>query len=118
MNAAMALSLASSGMVAEVMQRLVADPNSRVRLIAASALLFADSSNIDAGAVLIESLEDPALRVRAAAHELVESLGASSAAHVIGLNHGEQSPEGSAIAELRTADRTPQGGVAEHHQTA
>ncbi len=77
MNAAMALTLAPTGTVVEVMQRLVADVNSRVRLIAASSLLSADSSNASAGAVLTESLEDPALRVRAAAHELVESLGAS-----------------------------------------
>ena len=55
MNAAMALKLAPAGMVAEVMQRLVADPNSRVRLIAASSLLSADSSNPSAGAVLSRS---------------------------------------------------------------
>lgn len=67
MNAAMALTLAPTGTVVEVMQRLVADVNSRVRLIAASSLLSADSSNASAGAVLTESLEDPALRVRAAA---------------------------------------------------
>ena len=42
MNAAMALKLAPAGEVLEVMQRLVADPNSRVRLIAAGSLLAAD----------------------------------------------------------------------------
>ena len=61
------------------MQRLVADPNSRVRLIAAGSLLSADASNAVAGAVLMEALGDPALRVREAALELVESLGASGA---------------------------------------
>ena len=54
--------------VIEVMQRLVADPNSRVRLIAASSLLSAESGNTIAGAVLLEALEDPAPRVREAAH--------------------------------------------------
>ena len=54
-NAAMALSLAPAGMVAEVMQRLVSDSSSRVRLIAASSLLSAESSNPSAGAVLREA---------------------------------------------------------------
>ena len=73
-NAAMALSLAPAGMVAEVMQRLVAVSSSRVRLIAASSLLSAESSNPSPGAVLREALEDPALH-RAAAHDLLESPG-------------------------------------------
>jgi HEAT repeat protein len=83
-NAAMALSLAPAGMVAEVMQHLVSDSSSRVRLIAASSLLSAESSNPSAGAVLREALEDPALRVRAAAHDLLESLGSSGAAQATG----------------------------------
>jgi HEAT repeat protein len=98
MNAATALKLAPTGMVTEVMQRLVADPNSRVRLIAASSLLSAESSNSSAGAVLMDALEDPALRMRAAAHELVESLGAAGAAHVLGLTNGEESPDDSTMA--------------------
>jgi HEAT repeat protein len=98
MNAAMALSLAPTGTVSEVMQRLVADPNSRVRLIAARSLLSAESSNPTAGAVLREALEDPALRVRGAAHELVESLGASGAASALGLRNGEESRDDSAVA--------------------
>jgi HEAT repeat protein len=93
MTAAMALKLAPAGMVAEVMQRLVADPNSRVRLIAAGSLLSAESSNSSAGAVLVEALEDPTPRVREAALELVEFLGASGAGHVLGLKNGEESPD-------------------------
>ena len=80
MNAAMALKLAPAGAVVEVMQHLVADPNSRVRLIAASSLLAAEPGNTQAGAVLVEALGDPALRVREAALELVESLGTGGAA--------------------------------------
>ncbi len=82
MNAAMALRLAPAGEVLEVMQHLVADPNSRVRLIAAGSLLFAEASDTVAGAVLMEALGDPALRVREAARELLESLGAGGAAFV------------------------------------
>jgi hypothetical protein len=89
----MALKLAPADMVKEVMQRLVAVSNPRVRLIAASKLLAADSSNSNAVAVLADALEDPAPRVREAARELVESLGASREPHVLGLTNGEASPE-------------------------
>jgi HEAT repeat protein len=85
MNAAMALKLAPAGAVGEVMQHLVADPNSRVRLIAASFLLAAGLGGAEAGAVLVEALGDPALRVRRAALELVESLGTGGAAFLEGL---------------------------------
>ncbi len=67
------------------MRHLVADPNSRVRLIAAGPLLFAEASDTVAGAVLMEALGDPALRVREAARELLESLGAGGAAFVTSL---------------------------------
>ena len=78
MNAARALKLAPADAVINVMQRLVADPNSRVRLIAASSLLVAEPGNTLAGAVLVESLEDPVLRVREAALVLLDSLGAQA----------------------------------------
>ena len=81
----MALKLAPAGAVADVMHQLVADPNSRVRLIAASSLLSAESNDADAGAVLVEALGDPALRVREAALDLFESLGNEGAAILEGL---------------------------------
>ena len=74
MSAATALKLAPAEAVIDVMQHLVADPNSRVRLIAASSLLVAEPGNILAGAVLTESLQDPVLRVREAALELLEAV--------------------------------------------
>ena len=74
-NAARALERAPVEAVINVMQHLVADPNSRVRLIAASSLLVADPGNALAGAVLVQSLEDPVLRVREAALVLLDSLG-------------------------------------------
>jgi HEAT repeat protein len=80
MNAAMALRLAPAVAVGTVMQHLVADPNSPVRLIAAGSLLSAEPGNTMAAAVVVEALSDPALRVRKAALELVESLGAGGAA--------------------------------------
>ena len=80
MNAALTLKLAPAGAVGAVMRHLVADPNSRVRLIAASSVLSVEPGNSRAGAVLVEALADPALRVRKAALELVESLGTGGAA--------------------------------------
>ena len=80
MNAAMALKLAPAAAVIDVMQHLVADPNSRVRLIAAGSLLAAEPGNTMAGAVLVEALEDPVLRVREAALDLLDSLGAGGMA--------------------------------------
>jgi HEAT repeat protein len=74
-NAAMALRLAPAASIGDVMRRLVADPNSRVRLIAAGSVLSEEPASGEAGAVLVEALGDPALRVRKAALELVESLG-------------------------------------------
>lgn len=79
MNAAMALRLAPAAAVSEPMQHLIADPNSRVRLIAAGSLLSTEPSNTTAAAVVVEALADPALRVRKAALELVESLGTGGA---------------------------------------
>jgi HEAT repeat protein len=80
LNAARALKLAPAEAVIAVMQHLVADPNSRVRLIAASSLLAAEPGHAQAGAVLVESLEDPVLRVREAALVVLDSLGEGGAA--------------------------------------
>jgi HEAT repeat protein len=80
MNAALALKRAPADAVGEIMQHLVADANARVRLIAASFLLAAGLGNAEAGAVLVGALGDPALRVRQAALELIESLGPGGAA--------------------------------------
>jgi HEAT repeat protein len=85
MNAAMALRLAPAGTVGDAMQHLVADPNSRVRLVAAGFLLAAGLGGAEAGAVLVDALGDPAKRVRTAALELVESLGTGGTAFLEGL---------------------------------
>jgi hypothetical protein len=64
------------------MRHLVEDPNTRVRLIAASCLLSVDPGDAKAGAVLVEALGDPAPRVRKGALELVETLGPAGAVFV------------------------------------
>ena len=60
--------------VAEVMQHLLADPNPRVRLVAASYLLSTGSYDAEAGAVLVDALAAPVPRVREEALDLFESL--------------------------------------------
>jgi HEAT repeat protein len=57
------------------MERLLGDPNVRVRLIAAGSLLNADPENAPAGGVVREALANPAPRVRKSALALIESLG-------------------------------------------
>lgn len=75
LKAAIALKLAPAGAVVEAMRRLVSDPNSKIRLIAAGSVLSADPGDVEAGAVLAEALADTSPRVRKAALELVDSLG-------------------------------------------
>ena len=99
MNAAMALGLAPSGAVAEVMRHLVADPNSRVRLIAARSVLIAESSDANAGAVLFEALGDPAKRIREAALDFFDSLGEKGTAILDGLRNCDGADRDPAIVE-------------------
>jgi HEAT repeat protein len=75
LNAATALKMAPIDEVVDVMRHLIADPNSRVRLIAASSLLSREEIDAHASTVLVEALADPSLRVREAALALFESLG-------------------------------------------
>lgn len=85
-NAARALKLAPFEVVIEVMQHLVDDPNSRVRLIAASSILVAQPGNARASAALMDSLEDPVVRVREAALVSLDSLGEAGVAILEALN--------------------------------
>jgi HEAT repeat protein len=113
MNAAMALKLAPPGAVGEAMEHLVGDPNLRARLIAASCLLAADPAHARASAVVAEALGDPAPRVRKAALELVESLGAGGETFVEGLKQRgglEEEPEVRAtLARLLGRQAAPAG---------
>ncbi|HWY85804.1 MAG TPA: HEAT repeat domain-containing protein, partial [Gemmataceae bacterium] len=76
MNAALALKLAAGGKVTQAMERLLEDASLRIRFIAAGALLPLDPGHATAGAVLVEALADPTVRLRQAALALVKSLGA------------------------------------------
>jgi HEAT repeat protein len=82
MNAVMALTRAPPPGPAEVMAQLVEDTNLRVRVMAAGSLLASDAADAKAAAVLREALADPALRLRRAALDLVESLGDGGRAFV------------------------------------
>jgi HEAT repeat protein len=75
MNAALALKLAPANAVAGPMELLVEDANLRIRFIAASALLSLNQDHARAGAVLVEALSDPTIRLRQAALALVKTLG-------------------------------------------
>jgi HEAT repeat protein len=79
-NAAMALKLAPFSAVGEALERLVEDVNARIRLIAASSLLAAQPEHVKAAAVLSDALCDPAPRIRRAALEIIDALGASGEA--------------------------------------
>jgi HEAT repeat protein len=78
--AAKALSLAPPEAVADVMEHLTADSNSRVRLTAATSLLSQEADNVAASAVLVEALEDSAPKVREEAQNVLESLGEDASA--------------------------------------
>jgi HEAT repeat protein len=98
MNAALALKLAPPRAAGEAMQRLLGDANGRIRLIAASCLLPADPGHARAGAVVAEALSDPAVRIRKAALDLVESLSTGGAAFLDDLKKRDRLEE---EAELR-----------------
>jgi HEAT repeat protein len=75
LNAAVALREAAGGVVGELFDRLLGDPNSRIRLIAAGAILARSPANVEAASVVAASLSDPALRLRQVALEAVASHG-------------------------------------------
>ncbi|SIN87371.1 HEAT repeat [Singulisphaera sp. GP187] len=60
LNAATALKLAPADLVGAVMQNLLTDSNSRIRLIAAGSLLATGLANPQADLALVEALGDPA----------------------------------------------------------
>lgn len=100
MNAAMALERAPAGTADEALRHLLEDPNLRVRLIAAGALLASSPHDERAVAVLVEVLSDSAIRVRKSALEIITTLGDAGTAFVPALRarYGQEND-----ADLRAA---------------
>jgi HEAT repeat protein len=103
MNAAMALEDAPATAVGEVFAHLLDDPNSRIRLIAASFLLRQDATHLRAAAVVDEALSDPALRLRKAALELVASLDGHGALWLDALKQRAKVEDDAELLKLLTA---------------
>lgn len=80
--AAIALKRAPAATVDETMRQLLEDTNVRIRLVAAGSLHATDPRDVKATAVIVDALGDPALRVRKAALELIESLGVGGVAFI------------------------------------
>ncbi len=73
-NAALSLRQAPASAVAEVFAHLLADQNSRVRLIAAAYLLVSDAPG-DAAEVMASVLAEPSVRLRQVGLEILRPLG-------------------------------------------
>ncbi len=71
LNAALALQLAPSVEVLKLMEQLLDDPNVRVQLVAAGALLERDPTHPRAAAVVAGAAEDPNPRVRQSVEQLL-----------------------------------------------
>jgi HEAT repeat protein len=77
LNTALALRKAALPKLSAAFEPLLADPNPRVRLLAADLLLIGDPSHMQANQVVRESLADPAPRLRRMALELAGVLSAA-----------------------------------------
>jgi HEAT repeat protein len=75
LNAVVALRRADSGARDEVLRHLIEDPNTRIRLIAAGAVLAQSPTDAPAAAVISEALSAPALRLRTVGLDVIDSLG-------------------------------------------
>jgi HEAT repeat protein len=75
LNAAVALKATPAEQTRDVWPRLIDDPNPRVRLVAAGAVLADDPDHAEAANVVTAALADPALRIRRIAVDVLASLG-------------------------------------------
>ena len=76
LNAALALRLAPFDQVGDLMNHLLDDPNVRVRLVAAGAVLAANPADVRASAVVVAAADDPSPRVRQSVENLLPLLPA------------------------------------------
>jgi HEAT repeat protein len=74
LSAALALQLAPPAAVADLMMHLLNDPNIRVRLVAAGAVLAGNPADSLAGMVVMNAASDPNPRVRLAVESLLPLL--------------------------------------------
>jgi HEAT repeat protein len=70
LNAVLALQLAPPGEVADLMSHLLDDPNVRIRLVAAGAVLGVNPAEARAAAAVVAAAADPSPRVRQAVEDL------------------------------------------------
>jgi HEAT repeat protein len=75
LNAVVALRGGAPAAAGDVLHRLIEDPNSRIRLIAAGAVLAREPADAPAAGVVSAALSDPALRLRKVAVDVIASLG-------------------------------------------
>jgi HEAT repeat protein len=101
LNAAVALRGAASGAGAGTLRRLIEDPNTRVRLVAAGAVLSADPADPAAATAVAAALSDPALRLRRLGLDVVASLGDGGVAYLDALRRRSTEEEDASVrAEL------------------
>jgi HEAT repeat protein len=73
LSAVLALRSAPPARLRDAFAHLLADPNPRLRLLAAGSLLDADPTDPEAAAALVQALADPAPRVRRSALDWIEA---------------------------------------------
>lgn len=100
MNAAVALADGAPAAAADTFRHLVDDPNSRIRLVAAGAVLGLDPDDATARQVVGEALSDPALRLRRIALDAVAALGPPGVVFLDTLKVRATAEEDSAVREL------------------
>jgi HEAT repeat protein len=120
LHAAVALQKAPPAAVSKTMRTLVADPNIRVRLIAAGNLLTSQGMLPAGVSIVKESLADASASVRNAAMQLIESLGSNSISLLQFLQKmGSTVPEGEqdpATASGAVTSPVPQAKVEDTRQ--
>jgi HEAT repeat protein len=100
LSAGLALRLAPPAEAVKVFRGLLADPIARLRLLAAGTLLEANPANAEAVLVLVGLLDDSSPRIREAAVELIDSLGAGGLAFIEELRRRQTEELGPELSDL------------------
>jgi HEAT repeat protein len=118
LNAALALQAVPGRAAADALHPLLADPNPRLRLIAARRVLAEDAADAGAVAVVADALAAPAAGIRKAAADLVDAVGPAAGAvldAVRGRLQAETDPDvraflAEAVGRLERVADGPAGG--------